>query len=64
MIPEARPRDVAYGSQFVCDGGGHFGMPMVTLKPRPEYQKQLEIACKDALAKARGDSMRKKRRRS
>lgn len=36
------------GSQFVCDGGGHFGMPMVTLKPRPDEQKYLEKTCAKA----------------
>jgi len=29
------------GLQFVCDGGGHFGVPMVTLKSRPEEQEFL-----------------------
>jgi len=26
------------GLQFVCDGGGHFGTPMVRLKPRREQR--------------------------
>ena len=38
------------GLQFVCDGGGHFGVPMVTLKPRRE-QRFLEEQCR--LARAR-----------
>jgi hypothetical protein len=33
------------GLQFVCHGGGHFGVPMVMLKPRAEEQEFLEQQC-------------------
>jgi hypothetical protein len=33
------------GLQFVCHGGGHWGVPMKALKPRPEEQVFLEEQC-------------------
>lgn len=36
------------GLQFVCHGGGHFGVPMVMLKPRAEEQAFLEEQCAKA----------------
>lgn len=33
------------GLQFVCHGGGHFGVPMKALKPRPEEQAFVERQC-------------------
>lgn len=33
------------GLQFVCHGGGHFGVPMKALKPRPEEQSFVERQC-------------------
>lgn len=41
------------GSQFVCNGGGHFGMPMVILKPRREQaflNRQCALARKALVA--------------
>lgn len=43
------------GSQFVCHGGGHFGMSMVMLKPRAEEQGFLEEQCRLARERLRAE---------
>lgn len=46
------------GLQFVCDGGGHFGTPMVMLKPRRE-QRFLVEQCRKAREALRAEEARK-----
>jgi hypothetical protein len=43
------------GSQFVCYGGGHFGMPMVMLKRRAGGQAFVEAQCRKGRERLRAE---------